>query len=213
MLKTDLHNISQVLLNHQPFPFDGLNGREPTLIISAAVGWTKTAKLFDVPIITIAVIEGHGGTRLKDLQNVFKDQRPMNRSSINISQGSKVIDLVKQRAREQLVQGGSLRKCAWRCQRFTPWPLDSMSSSLAWAVRRAKPMTLPSVAWCKPPMCRSPGRPSSASGIGIGPATRTRQKPPATCSNRASPARWRGHGSRICLFAVPVCAFDSWMQP
>ena len=92
-----------VLIDHQPFQFANLHSHEPTMIINNVVGLAKAAKLFDVPTILTTVIEERGGHIIKGLQDVFPDQKPIDRTFINTWQDPKVADLVRQSGRKQLI--------------------------------------------------------------------------------------------------------------
>ncbi len=97
-----------VLIDHQPFQFTNLNSHEPTMIINNVVGLAKAAKVFGVPTILTTVIEERGGYIIKGLQNVFPDQKPINRTFINTWQDPQVTDLVKKSGRKQLILAGFL---------------------------------------------------------------------------------------------------------
>src|SRR6202142_3154862 len=92
-----------VLIDHQPYQFTNLNSHEPTMIINNVVGLAKTAKVFNVPTILSTVIEERGGYLIKGLQDVFPEQKPINRTFINTWQDPMVTDLVKASGRQQLV--------------------------------------------------------------------------------------------------------------
>ena len=95
-----------VLMDHQPFQFTNLNSHEPTMIINNVVGLAKTAKVFNVPTILTTVIEERGGYIIKGLQDVFPDQKPINRTSINTWADPNVTNAVKKSGRTQLVLAG-----------------------------------------------------------------------------------------------------------
>ncbi|WP_367873580.1 hydrolase [Luteolibacter sp. Populi] len=92
-----------VLIDHQPFQFANLNSHEPTLIINNVVGLAKTAKVFEVPTILTTVIEERGGYLIKGLQDVFPEQKPIDRTFINTWEDPKVTELVKKSGRKQLI--------------------------------------------------------------------------------------------------------------
>jgi nicotinamidase-related amidase len=95
-----------VLIDHQPFQFANLHSHEPTLIINNVVGLAKTAKAFGVPTILTTVLEERGGHILKGLQDVFPEQKPINRTFINTWEDTRVTDLVKRSGRKQLLLAG-----------------------------------------------------------------------------------------------------------
>src|SRR2546426_9208502 len=69
-----------LLIRHQPFQFANLNSHEPTMIVNNVIGLAKTAKVFGVPTILTAVVEERGGFLIKGLQDVFPDQKPIDRT-------------------------------------------------------------------------------------------------------------------------------------
>lgn len=92
-----------VLIDHQPFQFTNLNSHEPTMIVNNVVGLAKGAKVFNVPTILTTVIEANGGLLIKALQDVFPDQKPINRTFINTWEDKAVTDVVKKSGRKQLI--------------------------------------------------------------------------------------------------------------
>lgn len=92
-----------VLIDHQPYQFANLNSHEPTMITNNVVGLAKTAKVFDVPTILTTVLAERGGHLIKGLQDVFPDQKPIDRSFINTWQDTNVTDVVRKSGRKQLI--------------------------------------------------------------------------------------------------------------
>src|SRR5712664_2846161 len=84
-----------LLIDHQPFQFANLNSHEPTMIVNNVIGLAKTARIFGVPTILTTVVEERGGYIIKGLQDVFPEQRPIDRTFINTWEDPKVVDLVK----------------------------------------------------------------------------------------------------------------------
>jgi nicotinamidase-related amidase len=72
-----------VLIDHQPFQFANLHSHEPTMIVNNVIGLAKSAKVFRVPTILTTVTEERGGYLIKGLQDVFPEQKPINRTFIN----------------------------------------------------------------------------------------------------------------------------------
>src|SRR5712664_1657355 len=92
-----------VLIDHQPFQFANLHSHEPTMIVNNVIGLAKFAKAFKVPVILTTVLEARGGRIIKGLQDVFPDQKPIDRTYINAWQDQRVVDLVKATGRRKLV--------------------------------------------------------------------------------------------------------------
>jgi len=92
-----------LLIDHQPFQFANLHSHEPTLIVNNVVGLAKTAKVFQAPTILTTVLEERGGLLIKDVQDVFPDQKPINRTFINTWQDQHVVEAVKKTGRKKLL--------------------------------------------------------------------------------------------------------------
>jgi nicotinamidase-related amidase len=92
-----------VLIDHQPYQFANLHSHEPTMIANNVIGLAKGAKVFNVPTILTTVIEERGGYLIKGLQDVFPDQKPIDRTFINTWQDPNVTDIVKKSGRKQLI--------------------------------------------------------------------------------------------------------------
>lgn len=95
-----------LLIDHQPFQFANLHSHEPTMVINNVVSLAKIAKVFGVPTILTTVVEERGGYLLQPLQDVFPDQRPINRTFINTWEDRRVVDAVKATGRQKLIIAG-----------------------------------------------------------------------------------------------------------
>ncbi|MFD5750248.1 hydrolase [Streptomyces sp. NPDC127033] len=95
-----------VLIDHQPFQFANLHSHEPTMVVNNSVGLAKAAKVFDVPTILTTVLEERGGYLIKGLQDVFPEQKPINRTIINTWEDQVVVDAVKATGRKKLIIAG-----------------------------------------------------------------------------------------------------------
>jgi nicotinamidase-related amidase len=92
-----------LLIDHQPFQLANVNSHEPTMVINNTVGLAKTAKAFDVPVILTTVLEARGGKIFQGIQDVFPDNRPIDRTLINTWQDANVVAAVKATQRKKLV--------------------------------------------------------------------------------------------------------------
>jgi nicotinamidase-related amidase len=70
------------------------------------VGLAKIAKVFEVPTILTTVLAARGGNLIKGLQEVFPEQKPIDRTFINTWEDRNVTDVVKKSGRKQLVLAG-----------------------------------------------------------------------------------------------------------
>jgi nicotinamidase-related amidase len=92
-----------ILIDHQPFQFANLHSHEPMMILNNVIGLAKAAKVFKVPTILTTVLEDRGGYLIKELQDVFPDQKPIDRTFINAWEDPRVVDAVKKTGRKKLV--------------------------------------------------------------------------------------------------------------
>src|SRR6201981_1429930 len=92
-----------VLIDHQPFQFANLHSHEPKMIVNNGIGLAKFARAFKVPVILTTVVEARGGKLIKGLQDVFPDQKPVDRTYINAWQDKRFVDLVKGTGRRKLI--------------------------------------------------------------------------------------------------------------
>jgi nicotinamidase-related amidase len=91
------------LIDHQAYQFTNLHSHEPTMIVNNVIALAKTAKVFNIPTILTTVLEERGGYLIKGLQDIFPDQKPINRTFINAWEDQRVTDAVKKSGRKQLV--------------------------------------------------------------------------------------------------------------
>src|ERR1700693_4991335 len=92
-----------ILIDHQPFQFANLHSHEPTMIVNNVIGLAKAAKIFNVPTILTTVTADRGGKLIKGLQDVFPDQKPIDRTWINTWEDARVVDAVKKTGRKKLI--------------------------------------------------------------------------------------------------------------
>ncbi|MET8684145.1 hydrolase [Streptomyces sp. NPDC004732] len=95
-----------VLIDHQPYQFANLHSHEPMMVTNNVVGLAKAAKGYGVPTILTTVVEERGGLLIPQLQDVFPDQKPINRTFINTWQDQVVVDAVKATGRKKLIIAG-----------------------------------------------------------------------------------------------------------
>ncbi len=92
-----------LLIDHQPFQFANLHSHEPTMVVNNVVGLAKGAKVFDVPTVLTTVLEERGGLIIKGLQEVFPEQKPINRTLINTWEDSRVVNAIEKTGRKKLI--------------------------------------------------------------------------------------------------------------
>src|SRR5882757_10104381 len=92
-----------VLIDHQAFQFANTRNMDPTMILNNTIGLAKAAKAFKVPTILTTVVKDRGGNLPQALQAVFPDQVPIDRTTLNTWEDSRVVDLVKKTGRKKIV--------------------------------------------------------------------------------------------------------------
>jgi len=92
-----------ILIDHQPLQFAGVQNIDGTLLVNTVVGLAKTAKVFGVPTILTTVLEERGGHLVKEVQDVFPEQKPINRTTLNTWEDQRVVNAVKKIGRKKLV--------------------------------------------------------------------------------------------------------------
>ena len=96
-------NCALILIDHQPFQFAGLRSHDTQTIINNVVGLTKAAKAFDVPTLFTTVVQDRGGYLIKPLQDIFPEQKPIDRTLINTWEDKRVVDWMKKTGRKKIV--------------------------------------------------------------------------------------------------------------
>ena len=96
-------NCALLLIDHQPFQFATLRSHDTQTIINNVVGVAKTAKGYGVPTLLSTVTEERGGLILQQLQAVFPEQKPIDRTWINAWQDERVVNWVAKTGRKKLV--------------------------------------------------------------------------------------------------------------
>ena len=96
-------NCVLVLIDHQPFQLTNLHSHEPTMVINNVTGLAKTAKAYGIPTILTTIAAKRGGEIFKQIQAVFPDQKPIDRSFINSWEDGRVVEAIKKTGRKKLV--------------------------------------------------------------------------------------------------------------
>jgi nicotinamidase-related amidase len=96
-------NCAVLLIDHQPFQLANVNSHEPTMVINNVTALAKTAKAYGIPTILTTVNEERGGVIFKQIQTIFPDLKPINRTFINAWEDRRVVEAVKRTGRKKLV--------------------------------------------------------------------------------------------------------------
>src|SRR5467141_2460753 len=96
-------NCIVLLIDHQPFQLANVNSHEPTMVINNVTALAKTAKAYGIPTILTTVNGERGGRIFSQVQAVFPDQKPIDRTFINAWEDQRVVEAVKKTGRKKLV--------------------------------------------------------------------------------------------------------------
>jgi nicotinamidase-related amidase len=92
-----------VMIDHQAFQFANTRNMDPTMILNNTIGLAKAAKAFKVPTILTTVTSDRGGKLPAALQAVFPDQVPIDRTTLNSWEDSRVVEAVKKTGRKKII--------------------------------------------------------------------------------------------------------------
>jgi nicotinamidase-related amidase len=96
-------NCVLLLIDHQPFQLANVNSHEPTMVINNVTALARTAKAYGIPTILTTVNEERGGAIFKQVQAVFPEQKPINRTFINSWEDRRVVEAIRKTGRKKVV--------------------------------------------------------------------------------------------------------------
>ena len=96
-------NCALMLIDHQPFQISAVRNIDPTLMINNVVALAKSAKGFGVPTLLTSVVKDRGGVIIKQLTDVFPEQTPIDRTTINTWEDERCVDWFKKTGRKKIV--------------------------------------------------------------------------------------------------------------
>ena len=89
-------NCALALIDHEPQMFFGVQSTDRETIINNVVGLAKAAKIFKVPtILTTVAAKSFSGPMIPQLQAVFPNQKPIDRTSMNSWEDKNFVAAVK----------------------------------------------------------------------------------------------------------------------
>ncbi|OAI48543.1 hydrolase [Gammaproteobacteria bacterium SCGC AG-212-F23] len=98
------NNCTIILIDHQPQMFFGVESANRETIINNVVALAKAAKIFKVPtILTTVAAKTFSGPLIPQLQTVFPDQKPIDRTSMNSWEDKNFVAAVEKTKRKKLV--------------------------------------------------------------------------------------------------------------
>lgn len=97
-------NCTLVLIDHQPQMFFGVESGSRATIMNNVVGLAKAAKIFKVPtILTTVAAKTFSGPLIPELQAVFPDQKPIDRTTMNSWEDKNLVAAVEKTNRKKIV--------------------------------------------------------------------------------------------------------------
>lgn len=97
-------NCALVLIDHQPQMFFGIQSMDRQMLVNNVVGLAKAARVFNIPaILTTISAEGFSGLLIPEIQEVFPDQQPIDRTTLNAWEDPRVVAAVRQTGRKKLI--------------------------------------------------------------------------------------------------------------
>ena len=97
-------NSAVILIDHQPQMAFAVQSIDRTLLVNNVTGLAKAAKVFNVPTVLTSVAEkSFSGPIFPEVQAVFPDLTPIDRTSMNSWDDKRFVDAVKATGRKKLV--------------------------------------------------------------------------------------------------------------
>ncbi len=96
-----------LLIDYQPQMAFAVKNIDGQTLINNAVGLAKAAKVFNAPIvITTVATTTFSGPMFSQLQAVFPDVKPIDRTTMNSWEDDRVVAAIKKTGRKKIVMGG-----------------------------------------------------------------------------------------------------------
>jgi len=103
LLTPDNHAL--LLIDHQYLQLLTLRSHEASQVINNAQAVAKASKIFGIPtLLTTAFAERQD--LIKEIQDVFPEQVPLDRTTLNTWEDTRVVDWVRQTGKKKLVMAG-----------------------------------------------------------------------------------------------------------
>lgn len=98
------NNSALILIDHEPQMVFGVGSMDRQLLINNVEALAKSAKIFNVPtILTTVEAKAFSGEILSQIQNVFPDIKPIDRTTMNAWEDSNFREAVKATDRKKLI--------------------------------------------------------------------------------------------------------------
>lgn len=101
------HECCLALIDYQPQMLFAVQSHDRASIVSGVVGLAKAAKAFGVPTILSTIgAKGFAGPVFHELQAVFPEQEPIDRTSMNAWEDEKFVRAIKATGRQRVIMAG-----------------------------------------------------------------------------------------------------------
>ncbi|MDR3491336.1 MAG: hydrolase [Gammaproteobacteria bacterium] len=98
------NNCVLALIDHQPQMFFGVESTNRETIINNVVGLAKAAKVFNVPtVLTTVAAKSFSGPLIPQLQSVFPDQKPIDRTTMNSWEDKNFVAAIEKTKRKKII--------------------------------------------------------------------------------------------------------------
>lgn len=105
LLTPDNHTL--LLIDHQPQMAFATKSIDVAELRNNTVGLAKSAALFEVPtILTTVAADSFSGAIFPEIQAVFPDQTPIDRTTMNTWEDDNVVNVIKENGRKKVVMAG-----------------------------------------------------------------------------------------------------------
>jgi nicotinamidase-related amidase len=99
-------NSALILIDHQPFQSNGVRNIDVALMLNNVTALAKAAKAYGVPTLLTSVLKDRGGKIFRQITDIFPDQVPIDRTTINTWEDERVVEWVRATGKKKLVFAG-----------------------------------------------------------------------------------------------------------
>ena len=98
-------NAALLLIDYQPSQLAGVRSMDRTLLVKNAVSTVRTIKTFGVPVVhsTVNVASGRGQPTIPELAGLLKDDKPLDRTTMNSWEDLEFVQAVHATGRRKLI--------------------------------------------------------------------------------------------------------------
>jgi len=98
-------NAALLLIDYQPAQLAAVHSMDRALLLKNAVSTVRTIKTFDLPVVhsTVNVATGRGKPTLPELADLLKDDKPLDRTTVNSWEDIEFVQAVHATGRRKLI--------------------------------------------------------------------------------------------------------------